>query len=158
MVRKLGVLIAVLVVCGLLVSFVETLEAAEVAGKGTLRAKGVGSVALKAKGAAGFKCYGAGRLVIKDADKVKVKIRGVGRKVRRGNTIIVTGLRGRVTIKGKKINAKFTGGKVYLKAVGKGRAVLKGKGRYRVNRNRWRRWTKKGVRVKYGTGGTDGTE
>ena len=139
MVRKLGVLIAVLVVCGLLVSFIGTLEAAEVSGKGTLRAKGVGYVSLRGIGVASFKCYGAGRVVIKDADKVKVKILGVGRKVRRGNTIIVTGLKGRVILKGR-LNVRFAGGKVYLKAVGKDRAVLKGKGRYRVNRGPWLRW------------------
>ena len=117
-------------------------------GKGVLTATGTGCAAVRGLGGLTLRCYGTGTLIIRDADHARVKIRGRGRKVRRGNTIIIRGLRGRVSIKGR-VNVRFTGGRVYLRAVGKGQAFLKGRGRYRVNHRRWQHWTRRGVRVKY---------
>ena len=130
---------------------------AEIRGRGALWARGVGIAHPKCVGRVRFELRGAGVLCIRNSSRLDITVRGEGRKYKTGDTLYLAGWKGVVVIRSKvtssggrtRINARFSGGRVELRAVGKGKASLKGRGTYRTRGGHVKKWSRSGSGVKF---------
>ncbi len=110
--------------------------AEDVQGRGVLKAMGSGLAVVK--GTMKMRVAGNGFLLIDPGDNVcplGIDINGHGEKVELGDgRILYVGFRGLARIEGCEINVKMAGARVDLLAVGSGRAVLEGCGRFHTRR------------------------
>ncbi|MHC4942956.1 MAG: hypothetical protein ACYTG7_08030 [Planctomycetota bacterium] len=109
---------------------------------GKFWAEGAGYVLLKGKGEVILDGFGLEMVLIRNVSKTKTKIKGqaVVIPIPDEDALLVVGLKGRIVLKGKKILFNSQGGKVSLKAAGKGVVWLKGKGVFKKHGKPPHKW------------------
>ncbi len=131
----------------LILSFGFTLvaEAAEVAGTGTLLARGAGYAEVHGDGVLDIAARGVGVVRVRGAEVLRAQGRGRRWDLPDGTTVFA-GWRGHVHVEGHEMNVQMLGGVVEFSAKGSGWVLLRGRGQYRANGEQGR-WTSDGVRI-----------
>ena len=119
---------------------------AKVSGKGSMWAKGVGTIHAVGSGHTVFKCLGTGVVKIRDYKNADINLSGEYEKKIVGGTLIIYNLKGRVSVKSETLNVLFVGGRVHFSAKGKGTVYLKGHGKYGTGHGP-KDWAEKGEKV-----------
>jgi hypothetical protein len=121
-------------------------EGKSIEGKGMLYAKGAGTARVRGDGGITIQAHGVGSVWIKGAESLHAEGRGVKREVRGG--VLFIGWKGEINAAGKDLDVLMRGGIIEFTATGRGEAVLKGRGIYRVGHNEGH-WTQEGVTVQF---------
>jgi len=118
---------------------------------GGLWATGKGFVRLKGKGNVELKSVGEGILRIENVSATKIKIVGQGKITPLPNkdAILISGLKGRVELKGKKMEFTFNECDVTILAKGDGAVWLKGKGLFKIGHKPKHKWPDKVKKFTY---------
>ena len=142
---KLTLLALVVIAAGF---FAQAAQAGEVkvSGKGWIWARGVGTIHAVGNGHAVFRCFGEGVIKIRNYKDVEIDIHGEYEKKVVGDTLFIRHLKGRVSIKGKKVNVRFAKGRVHFFAKGKGTVYLKGRGKYHTGHGK-KDWPEGGGKI-----------
>ena len=128
---KKSMLILVAVVLAASLGFAAVASAEEVEGTGTLEAHGDGLAALHGTG--WMRVSGNGVLWVKGAENVNIEGQGHKKVFPDGWTEYV-GFHGVARIGGRDMSVILAGEEIDLYAIGSGRAILWGEGRYRINK------------------------
>lgn len=136
--RNLAIIAALVMVVALVIP--APADAKTFTGTGRIRAVGRGTIGLRGRGEAAYTLDGIGKLVVHHRHTTTITSQGVGKREVVGNTVVFTGHKGTVTIKGVRLAARFAGGTVDFRAHGRGRVTLHGKGKYWVNGGAPTRW------------------
>lgn len=122
----------------------------EVEGAGRIRAVGTGVIHVRGQGHVSFTLHGAGELVVAHPNANKIEAHGHGERIVENGRVIFRGWRGRVEVRGRRIDCRFHGGRVNFRGTGRGTVYLKGKGKVWVNGGRPRNWPQNGKTIEYG--------
>lgn len=123
--------LALVLVSLVLVTTGAVASAQDVAGNGTLWAKGVGRASVSGNGAVHIE--GRGVSVIHVSGHERLDANGVGRRVQNPDgSVTFYGWKGQVNASGIHLTVNMYGGLIEFKAIGSGQATLQGRGDYRV--------------------------
>jgi len=106
---------------------------ASAASAGTFRAIGTGTVILRSDTSTTFTLHGNGTFVVHDRTKVTIQASGSGQRKNDGNKVVFKNWTGNISVLGKQIRCRFSGGDVRLRAKGKGSCYVGGTGKFWVN-------------------------
>jgi hypothetical protein len=123
------------------------------AGTGWLWAKGAGHAHVHGDGVVKIAGHGAATIRIEGADVLRAQGRGRRWDLPDGSTVL-SGWRGRIHAAGEELDVKMWGGIIEFGAKGTGWALLRGRGRYRVN-GQPGQWTAEGTRLELPASDTD---
>jgi len=128
--KRLGRVLAVVVVLALLTTAVVSAEQAE--GTGTIKAIGAGVARVEGDGRVEIRGLGIGTVWVRNADAVKASGRGI-RWDLPGNVVYFVGWKGHIEAGGEEIVVNMIGSLIEFKASGTGTVHLKGRGHYWIN-------------------------
>ncbi|HEV8574053.1 MAG TPA: hypothetical protein VGR43_05025 [Dehalococcoidia bacterium] len=141
-----GLLVAAVALTGFATENASAAET-EVAGHGTLYARGSGLAVVEGDGRVTVSSWGHGQVIVCGAEKIEA--RGDGRRVDLpGRCVQFIGFKGKIHAAGEDMKVTMEARSIAFSAEGEGRAFLKGIGSFKVG-DVTGRWTKDGVRVHY---------
>jgi hypothetical protein len=130
--KKRTILIVVLLLA-LALPLAATASAEEIAGTGTITAKGAGLAIIRGTGNVDIEGHGVGIVWVKDAERLEASGEGYRWEVPETGATVFLGWSGSIHASGHDMTIWMAGGLIEFTASGTGKVYLRGRGTYELN-------------------------